>query len=42
MLQVPGACAGLVVMELLIPLYWVSNSLVDGHHSQVSPLRMPE
>ena len=22
-------------MELLVPLYWVSNTLVDAHHTQV-------
>ena len=27
--------AGLVVLELLVPIYWLSDSLVDNHHKQV-------
>lgn len=28
--------AGLVVMEILIPIYWFSDSLVESHHKQAS------
>lgn len=27
--------AGLLVMEILIPVFWLSDSLVEGHHKQV-------
>ena len=27
--------AGLVVLELLVPIYWLSDSLVENHHKQV-------
>jgi len=27
--------AGLVVMEILVPIFWLSDSLVEGHHKQV-------
>ena len=33
--HIPAVAAGLVVMELLVPLYWVSNTMVDAHHTQV-------
>lgn len=31
-----NSSAGLLVMEILIPVFWLSDSLVEGHHKQVS------